>query len=83
MFLVFRVSNPSLSTAPVSATRRAIHGLRWWIPQWWAEEGGRVVTFGSDDHGTDGLAAHFPEATALLEQLGFHPGRRPEDPWTR
>jgi histidinol-phosphatase (PHP family) len=59
------------------------HGLRWWIPQWWAEEGGRAVTFGSDDHGTDGLAAHFPEATALLEHLGFHPGRRPEDPWTR
>ena len=59
------------------------HGLRWWIPQWWVEEGGRAVTFGSDDHGTDGLAAHFPEATAQLDHLGFGPGRRPEDPWTR
>lgn len=57
--------------------------LRPWIPQWWAEEGGRAVTFGSDDHHTDGLAANFPEATALTEHFGFRPGRRPEDFWTR
>jgi len=57
--------------------------LRPWIPQWWAEEGGRAVTFGSDDHHTDGLAANFSEATALVEQFGFRPGRRPEDLWTR
>lgn len=57
--------------------------LRLWIPQWWAEEGGRAVTFGSDDHSTDGLAANFPEATALTEHFGFRPGRRPEDFWTR
>ncbi len=59
------------------------HGLRRWVAQWWAEEGGPAVTFGSDDHSTDGLAAHFAEATALLEHLGFRPGRRPEDFWTR
>ena len=58
-------------------------GLRPWIPQWWAEEGGRAVSFGSDDHGTDGLAANFPESTALVERFGFRPGRRPEDFWTR
>jgi histidinol-phosphatase (PHP family) len=57
--------------------------LRPWIPQWWADEGGRAVSFGSDDHNTDGLAANFPEATALLEHFGFRPGRRPEDFWTR
>lgn len=57
--------------------------LRPWIPQWWAAEGGRAVSFGSDDHSTDGLAANFPEATAMLEHFGFHPGRRPEDFWTR
>ncbi|HEU5485441.1 MAG TPA: PHP domain-containing protein [Microlunatus sp.] len=57
--------------------------LRPWIPQWWAEEGGRAVTFGSDDHGDDMLAANFPETTALLEHLGFRPGRRPADYWTR
>lgn len=57
--------------------------IRPWLPQWWAEEGGRAVSFGSDDHGTDGLAAHFPETTALLEHHGFRPGRRPADFWTR
>ena len=59
------------------------HGLRPWIPQWWTEEGGRAVSFGSDDHLSHGLAADFPEATAQLEHLGFRPGRRPEDLWTR
>lgn len=54
-----------------------------WIPQWWAEEGGRAVTFGSDAHGPEGLAANFPEAVAMLEHFGFRPGQRPEDFWTR
>lgn len=57
--------------------------LRPWIPQWWAEEGGRYVSFGSDDHGTTGLAAHFHETTAFLDHVGFSPGSRPEDFWTR
>ena len=57
--------------------------LRPWLPQWWAEEGGRAVSFGSDDHVTTGLAANFYEAAALLEHVGFRPGRRPEDYWTR
>lgn len=54
-----------------------------WVAQWWAEEGGRAVTFGSDAHGPDALAANFPEAVAMLEHFGFQPGRRPEDFWTR
>lgn len=54
-----------------------------WIPQWWAEEGGRAVSFGSDAHTEEDLAAGFPEAMAMLEWFGFRPGRRPEDFWTR
>lgn len=54
-----------------------------WLPQWWAEEGGRAVTFGSDTHGPDALAANFPEAVAMVEHFGFRPGPRPEDFWTR
>lgn len=54
-----------------------------WLPQWWAEEGGRAITFGSDAHVPELLASHFPEATALAEHFGFTAGRRPEDPWTR
>ncbi len=57
--------------------------LRPWIPQWWAEEGGQAVSFGSDDHTTTGLAANFHETTALMDHFGFHPGSRPEDFWTR
>ncbi|MDQ0642264.1 PHP domain-containing protein [Microbacterium murale] len=58
-------------------------GLQSWIPQWWSEEGGRAVSFGSDAHGPDTLAAHFPEAMSMVESFGFRPGRKPEDFWTR
>lgn len=58
-------------------------GLRPWIPQWWADEGGRAASIGSDAHDSEALAAHFNESAARLEQLGFHPGHRPEDLWTR
>lgn len=53
-----------------------------WIPQWWAEEGGRAVTFGSDAHTPEALAAHFPEAVAMVAAYGFVPGPTPEDFWT-
>ncbi|HWJ51751.1 MAG TPA: PHP domain-containing protein [Propionibacteriaceae bacterium] len=54
-----------------------------WIPQWWSEEGGRAITFGSDAHTPHTLAESFPEAAAMVEHFGFRPGRRPEDFWTR
>lgn len=54
-----------------------------WVPQWWAEEGGREVSFGSDAHEAGTLAANFPEAMAMAESFGFRPGRRPEDFWNR
>lgn len=54
-----------------------------WIPQWWAEEGGRLVSFGSDDHNTTTLGRGLPEAAIMVEQFGFKPGQRPEDFWTR
>ena len=57
--------------------------LRPWIPQWWSEEGGRSISFGSDAHVPEMLADNFPEAMAMVEYYGFRPGRRPEDFWTR
>lgn len=54
-----------------------------WIPQWWAEEGGRTVSIGSDAHTPDAIAAHFPEATAMLEHFGFTPGSVAEELWAR
>lgn len=57
--------------------------IRPWVPQWWREEGGRAITFGSDAHTADSVASNFYEAMAMAEHFGFRPGRRPEDPWTR
>jgi histidinol-phosphatase (PHP family) len=52
-----------------------------WIPQWWSEEGGTAVTFGSDAHTPDAVASGFPEAVAMLEHFGFRAGAAPEDFW--
>lgn len=54
-----------------------------WIPQWWAEEGGTAVSFASDAHTPDALAANFHEATAMLEHFGFTPGSTAEEFWVR
>ena len=54
-----------------------------WIPQWWVEEGGCAVSFGSDAHGPATLAANFPEAMSMVESFGFKPGSNAEDFWTR
>lgn len=54
-----------------------------WIPQWWAEEGGRAITFGSDAHTPDALARSFPEAVTMLDHYGFRAGTTPWEPWTR
>jgi len=71
----------------IAASGRALEintrRLRPWIPQWWAEEGGQAVSFGSDSHAPLDLAANFPEATAMLEALGFRPGRDPRELWRR
>ncbi|MET0695584.1 MAG: hypothetical protein ABWY56_16755, partial [Propionibacteriaceae bacterium] len=79
----FRQAMRAIASSGRALEMNTGRNVRPWIPQWWAEEGGRAVSFGSDDHGTTGLAANFGEATALLEHFGFRPGRRPEDFWTR
>ncbi len=53
------------------------------IVRWWREEGGDVVTFGSDAHDPAGVARHFHEAAAMAEAHGFRPGRDPLDFWAR
>jgi histidinol-phosphatase (PHP family) len=54
-----------------------------WIPRWWAEEGGRAVTFGSDAHDASGIASGFPEAVDMVSAFGFRAGRTVEAFWTR
>lgn len=53
------------------------------VVDWWREEGGRAVTFGSDAHESMSLAAGFQEAVAMVEAAGFRRGRHPYDVWRR
>ena len=52
------------------------------VVRWWREEGGRVVTFGSDAHEPSLLGRRFAEAVDLVEAHGFRAGRHPYDRWT-
>lgn len=52
------------------------------IVRWWRDEGGRVVTFGSDAHEPSALGRRFGEAVAMVESYGFRAGRHPYDRWT-
>jgi len=53
------------------------------IVDWWREEGGPAITFGSDAHEPTALARGFAEAAAMVEAHGFRPGRHPHDFWRR
>jgi len=53
------------------------------IVRWWRDEGGEAVTFGSDAHEPTALAQSFTEAAAMVEAIGFRPGRHPWDFWVR
>jgi histidinol-phosphatase (PHP family) len=53
------------------------------VLRWWYEEGGEAVTFGSDAHDPDRIAAGFREAAALAEAVGFRPAADPIAPWPR
>ena len=52
------------------------------LVRWWREEGGRVVTFGSDAHAPADLGHDLEEAVAMVESFGFRPGQHPYDRWT-
>ena len=54
-----------------------------WMPQWWSEEGGRGISFGSDSHAPRSLAHGFPEAVAMVEAFGFRAGADVTDLWRR
>ena len=53
------------------------------VVDWWRDEGGRAVTFGSDAHEPSSLAAGFQEAVAMVENAGFRRGQHPYDVWRR
>jgi histidinol-phosphatase (PHP family) len=43
------------------------------VLSWWCEEGGRTISFGSDAHSPDALAAGFELARELAAAAGFKP----------
>lgn len=53
------------------------------ILQWWREEGGEQVTFGSDAHEPSEVARGFLDAASMAEASGFRPERDPLALWTR
>ena len=55
----FRQAMRAIASSGRALEMNTSRPVRPWIPQWWAEEGGRAVSFGSDDHQTTGLAANF------------------------
>jgi histidinol-phosphatase (PHP family) len=50
---------------------------------WWREDGGNAVTFASDAHQPDALAAGFAEAVRVARAAGFRPGLDPHGFWVR
>ena len=52
------------------------------VVAWWRDEGGKVVTFGSDAHHPSVLGRRLGAAVDMVESHGFRPGRHPYDRWT-
>jgi len=51
------------------------------LVQWWQDEGGELVAFGSDAHSPRGVARAFAEAVEAVSSLGFHPTGEPSGYW--
>lgn len=62
------------------STKVPLHAV---ILQWWREEGGAAITFGSDAHAPESVARGFAEAAQMAEAHGFRPGRMPHELWAR
>ena len=53
------------------------------ILAWWREEGGQAITFASDAHRPDRLAAGFAEGVRVADAAGFGAGNDPLGLWHR
>jgi histidinol-phosphatase (PHP family) len=51
--------------------------------RWWHEAGGEAISFGSDAHRPEDLAAGLSDAAAVAEAAGFRPGDDPVELWLR
>jgi histidinol-phosphatase (PHP family) len=53
------------------------------VLRWWAELGGRAVSFGSDAHDPEKIALGFEYAAQAVESAGFRPSPDPAGFWLR
>ena len=53
------------------------------VVRWWREAGGQAVSFGSDAHQPDKVAAGFAIAMQMVESAGFRPSPEPTALWRR
>lgn len=53
------------------------------VLRWWAQAGGRAVSFGSDAHEPAQIALGFEAAAAMVEAVGFRPNEDPAGFWLR
>lgn len=53
------------------------------VVRWWREAGGQAVSFGSDAHQPDKVAAGFAIAMQMVESAGFKPAPEPTSFWRR
>ena len=53
------------------------------VLHWWIDEGGQFVTFGSDSHAPDTVAAGLNTAAQIAGSLGFAPKSSLREPWSR
>jgi histidinol-phosphatase (PHP family) len=53
------------------------------VLRWWAELGGRAVSFGSDAHDPEKIARGFDVAAQMVEAAGFRPNDDPVGCWLR
>lgn len=53
------------------------------VVRWWHDEGGEAISFASDAHEPDALAAGFADAVQLAEAAGFRRARDPLAFWAR
>ncbi len=53
------------------------------VVDWWHQAGGEAVTFGSDAHRPDRLAARFAETAEMVAGHGYRPDGHPGGMWRR
>ena len=83
MRVILRAAAQSGRVLEVNTTRGNVLCPGHIVLRWWREAGGRAVSFGSDAHDPDKIAAGFEPARQMVESVGFKPAKDPTDYWRR